>query len=305
MNHPLAFQAVILSYCARWKTVIYNAENRNEIGLHMSQVSRGIESVRAGSERIDDDSLAMAFAGLALQEERFGCRDTAQRYADQGGQLLRPQNGHRSGAEVFLHYTRYMLTPPSVTIDFDSRQWLIRFLRGAEELMTDQNTDFYLSRAPERRTAFQMESPLYALLSSGPHPSQVPPQHYKYVVQSAPTQDTCRSAALIYITAVLWDLRDSPSRTRRYLAGLLAMVRQQGLDRYPACETLVWVLLEENFDVDLKDAQRAWSTGELLRMQKQLRPDLQFEFNEILTSFLVLTTPIGGIDVFERKLMNS
>jgi hypothetical protein len=39
-----------------------------------------------------------------------------------------------------------------------------------------------------------------------------------------------------------------------------------------------------------------------LKTHKQLRPDLQFQFNEILLSLLMLTPPVRGIDAFEEEL---
>lgn len=38
-------------------------------------------------------------------------------------------------------------------------------------------------------------------------------------------------------------------------------------------------------------------------MHKQLRPDLQFQYNEILFSLLMLHPPIRGIDAFEEELL--
>lgn len=123
-----------------------------------------------------------------------------------------------------------------------------------------------------------------------------------YVLEGKPTQEISRTAALIYITAALWDFQDSPNKTNRFLEQLTTMTRDHGLDRSAACETLVWLLLEERWDADLRDAERGWSTGELLKMHKQLRPELQFRFSEILMSFLTMTPPIRGITAFAQEL---
>ena len=303
MAHPLAFQAAILAYCARWKIQLYGLDDWREHRHHMSQVRKGIKDIQAGLAEIDPDSLTMAFSGLALQEERFGSRETAQEYVDQAVQVVRPQTGSKSKAEAYMHYTRYMVIPSSVTgIDRKGRQWLTTFLRGAEELMLEHNTESYQLTVPQRQAAFQMGSPLFPLLSSGPHPSQVPQSSRMFVLQNAPTQDVSRTAALIYITAALWYFRHSPDKTGRFLDYLFKVVKEHRLDQYPACETLVWLFLEETCDADLKDPQRAWSTGELLNMTKQLPPGLQFQFNEILMSYLQLMAPIPGIDVFEKEL---
>lgn len=302
MAHPLAFQAAILAYCARWKTQIYGFKDSRELQHHMSQVGKGIEEVRKGSVKVDQDSLSFAFTGLALQEERFGSAETAVGYANQAIQVLRPRVGTKTAAEVYLHYVRYMIIPPNPVMNTEGRQWLVTFLRGAEELMKEHSAESYLAAVPHRRTAFYMGSPLFPLLSTGPHPTRVPHNWRMYVLQNAPTQDVSRGAALIYITAVLWDFRDSPSRTRRFLEHLFAIVRKHQLDRDPACETLVWALVEETCDLDLRDPERAWSTGELLNICKQLPRELQFQFNEILMSFLQLARPIPEVDAFEREL---
>ena len=126
-----------------------------------------------------------------------------------------------------------------------------------------------------------------------------------YVVRDGQTQEVSRTASLIYITAALWDFKDSISRTHRFLAYLSAMVEHHQLDRHPACETLLWLLLQQACDADLRDTERPWSTGELLRLHKQLRPDLQFHFNELLMTFLSLQPPIRGISVFEVDLQAS
>jgi hypothetical protein len=121
-------------------------------------------------------------------------------------------------------------------------------------------------------------------------------------VRNVPTQELTRTAALIYITAALWDYQDSSGQTGRFLNHLLHTVKKHELDRRPACETFIWLLLEENCDKDLKDSERGWSTGELLKIHKQLRPDLQFQYNETLLSFLMLMSPMKSVDAFEREV---
>ena len=169
--------------------------------------------------------------------------------------------------------------------------------------MMAHDTSEYLSAVPQRREAFQMESALFALLSSGPRPSRVPQDLRMYVVENPPTQEASRSAALIYVVAALWDFKDSPNKTRRFLDHLtwLAKEHDDDMGRDLACETFIWLLLEEGYDADLRDSERGWSTGALLKKHKQLRPDLQFRFNEILMSFLMMVPPIRGIDVFEAE----
>ncbi|KAL2830909.1 hypothetical protein BDW59DRAFT_14721 [Aspergillus cavernicola] len=308
MNHPLSFEAVILLYCARWKAQLYNQSNTAEIDYHLANVTKGIEDAMAGHLKIDGDSLAMALAGLALQEDRFGDKEQAGKYEERAVQILRTRPRSNGLAEVFLHYVRYIMMPPpppAPTRQDDGQEWLVTFLRAAEGLMLSHNTESYLASAPPRRTAFQMESPLFSLLSSGPRPSRVPHDSRIYVVRNVPTQEITRTAALIYITAALWDYQGSPGKTARFLNYLQNIVKNHELDRYPACESFIWYLLEENCEVDLKDPERSWSTGELLKIHKQLRPDLQFQYNETLFSFLMLAMPIRGVEAFEKELLSS
>jgi hypothetical protein len=301
MSHPLAFKAVVLSYCARWKAQLYGMTDSDEIQRHVGQAAKLIEDAIAGSAIVRPDDLAMALGGMALQEDRFGSKKQAQIYVDRAIQVMRPRTGLNSPVETFIHYVRYLMMPEAPTLYISEQQWLITFLRGAQDLVRQHNTPNYLLQAPHRAKAFEMESPLFSLLSSGPRPSQVPQASRVYVVREQ-TQELSRTASLIYITAVLWDYQESPSKTDRFLRHLCTMVKQHHLDRDPACETLLWLLLEESHDSDLRDPERGWSTGELLKVHKQLRPDLQFQFNEILMSFLAFQTPIRGVDAFEEEL---
>ncbi|RDW70874.1 uncharacterized protein DSM5745_08385 [Aspergillus mulundensis] len=304
MAHPLSFRAVILSYCARWKAQLYNHPNTREIEFHLGNARKGVEDAINGHVKIDGESLAMAFAGLALQEDRFGSKEKAAEYEDRAVQILR--TGRRSSglAEVFLHYVRYVMVPSPLALGQSEhgQGWLVTFLRAAERLMLSHNNDKYLTTTPQRRAAFQMESPLFSLLSSGPRPSRVPHDSRIYVVRNVPTQEITRTAALIYITAALWDFQDSHGKTQRFLIYLNNLVRKHELDRFPACESFIWHLLEENCDIDLKDSERGWSTGELLKIHKRLPPDLRFQYNETLFSFLMLVQPIRGVETFEKEL---
>ncbi|KAJ5951838.1 uncharacterized protein N7479_010251 [Penicillium vulpinum] len=305
MGNPLSFKAVVLSYCARWKAQLYNMPDSSDIQRHVGQAVKLIDDVSSGSALIRADDLTMALSGMALHEGRFGNKQLAQVYVDRAVQVMRPRTGTNRPVEVFLHYVRYLMTPEGSWIGLVEQQWLVSFLRGAEDLMRQHSSPDYLLQAPHRLKAFQMESPLFSLLSSGPRPSQVPHASRVYVVRDAHTQEVSQTASLIYITAALWTFNESPDKTDRFLQFLCTTVKQHHLDRDPACETLLWLLLEEGYDSDLQDPERAWSTGELLKAHKQLRPDLQFQFNEILMSFLSFQTPIRGVTAFEEDLRQS
>lgn len=305
MGHPLSFKAVVLSYCARWKAQLYGMTDSDEIQRHVRQAAKLIEEATSGSAIVSPDDLVMALGGMALQEERFGSKEQAQQYVERAVKVLRPRTGSNPAVETFIHYIRYLMTPEVPTPNPADQKWLTTFLRAAKDLMHRHNTPEYLRQAPHRVHAFEMASPLFTLLSSGPRPSQVPQASRVYVVRDAQTQEPSRTASLIYITAALWDYQESPSKTDRFLRYLWTLVKQHHLDRDPACETLLWLLLEEGCDSDLRDPERGWSTGELLKVHKQLRPDLQFLWNEILMNFLSFQTPIRGIEAFEEELLHS
>lgn len=302
MDHPVTFQAVILTYCARWKAQLHGITDSPEVIRHVGQARKNIDDATRGIIQVPPDQLAMALSGMALAEERFGDKLEGQRCLDQAVQLMRPRPGFSPSVEVFLHYVRFILLPQNTEVRPADREWLVSFLWGAQELMHRHNSPNYLAHTPQRRDAFEMESPLFSLLSSGPRPSQVPQAARMYVVRDAQTQEISRTAALIYITAALWDFKDSANKCSRFIQYLCSMVEHHQLDRQPACETLLWLLLEQGCDPDLQVHERAWSTGELLITHKQLRPDQQFHFNEILMSFLTLRAPIRGIDIFEKEL---
>ena len=303
MRRSISFQTVVLCYCARWKAHVHEL-NSEQVQQHLSHVVRLVNEEEG--RRKDEDGLAMALGGLALQEYRFGSRTLADEYMSRALSIIRPHTGSDRPVETFLLYVWYIVTPPAAptmvpSIDPEGQRWLVTFLRGAEELMMVHSTAEYLSAVPQRRDAFRMESPLFPLLSSGPRPSRVPHESRVYVVENPPTLEASRSAALIYVMAALWDFKDSFNKTRRFLEHLTNIAKKHDLGRDLACETFIWLLLEEGYDTDLRESERGWTTGALMKKHKQLRPDQQFHFNEILMSFLMMIPPIRGIDVFESE----
>ncbi|KAJ5527083.1 hypothetical protein N7513_011242 [Penicillium frequentans] len=304
MGHPVSFQAVILTYCARFKALIQENPNSEEVQRHVGQARKNIQDATTGSLLVNEDYLAMAMAGMALGEDRFGSKPDAQAYLEQAARIMRPRTGINRPVEAFLHYVRLILPPPQTTVvDLAAPQWMVAFLRAAEDIMRQHSAPEYLAKAPQRRDMFQMECPLFSLLSSGPRPSQVPHASRMYVVRDPQTQEVSRTAALIYITAALWDFKDSTDKTVRFLIYLNSLVAQHQLDRHPACETLLWLLLEQGCEPDLRNPERAWTAGDMIKSHRKLRPDLQFHFNEILMSFLTLRPPIRGIDKFQEDLL--
>lgn len=303
-EHPVVFHMVIMTYCARYYGHIENQSESEIVQRHLNQARQYLLDATTGYVPLQEDHLGFAIAGMALHEHRFGKKDEARGYLDHACRILRPRTGCNTQVEAFLHYILYLLPlpPTPITIEPAAQQFLVTFLWEAEGIMREHSTPEFQAQAPQRPNAFAMNSPLFPLLSSGPRPSEVPVESRMYVLADWDTQEVSRTVSLITITAAFWDFKGCASKTGRFLAYLGSVVEQHQLDRHPACETLMWLLLEQGYDGDLRNAERPWLAGELLRTHKQLRPDLQFLFNEILMSFLTLREPIRGIDVFEREL---
>jgi hypothetical protein len=303
MRHPVTFQAMILGYCARWQAQVYGIRDDTLIAFYSAQAEQAVSNPVQDGGLVDEDSLALVFSGLALQEERFGDKQKAGEYAQKAIQVVRPRTGSNHSTEAILLYILYTMAPRPSTISEDGARWLVTFLRSAERLMAEHNTAHFLSLVPQRSTAFQFGSPLYALLSSGPHPTQVPSDSRHFVVNTkTPTMEWSRTAALVYITTALWDYEETANKAARFLDHLVKTAEQYDIHRYHACESFVWLLLEEGYEADLREPERAWSTRELLTIHKMLPPDLQFRFDEILLVYLMLSPPINGIGSFERDL---
>lgn len=301
-EHPVAFQATILTYCARWKAQLQGTPDTEEVRRHVGQARKNVQDAMAGILNVHPDYIAFALVSLALGEQRFGSSRDGQGYLQQAVQIMRGRTGSNPSVDTWIHYVSFILPPFNLPSDGSIPFQLVTFLRCAEDLMNKHKTPQYLAQVPDRRDVFLMERPLFALLSSGPRPSPLDHASRIYVVRNSQTQEVSRTAALIFITATLWDFRDSADKTARFLSYLKEIVGEHELDRQPACETLVWLLLEQGCDPDLRDPERAWSTGELVRAHRHLPPDLQFNFNEILMSYLTLSPPIRGINVFQEQL---
>ncbi|KAJ5106834.1 hypothetical protein N7456_003509 [Penicillium angulare] len=300
-QHIVPFQAVILTYCARAKAQVQENPNNDEAQRYVIQARKNIQDGATGALQVHPDHLVVALSGLALSEDRFGDKQVARAYLEQASRIMRPHSGRNFHAEAFLHYVRFLLPSPNLVVEPSALQWLVAFLRGAEQLMIMHSAPEYHAQAPQRLDMFQ-DCQLFALLSSGPRPSQVPHASRMYVVRDPQTQEVSRTTALLYITAAMWDFKDSADQTNRFLIYLKGIVDQHQLAQNPACESLLYILLEQGCDPDLRNAERAWSVCEILKTHRLLRPELQFNFNEILMSFLTLRSPVRGIDVFEEEL---
>lgn len=310
VRHPVTFQAVILGYCARWKGQL-SGNPQGQAALvqyYQTQVEQVINRPDSNSAGMDDDQLALTFTGLTLQEDRFGDKQKARQLLQQAIhiQQTRTTPVADNAGRAFLFYVMSVMPPMSCAIPVGGTPWLLDLLHSGESLMRQHNTADYLAQVPQRATAFNFESPLYRLLASGPQPSQVPDDSRQYVVNKhIPTMEWSRTAALMYITMALWNYESSSNQTARFLDYLMHMVKEYSLDRHPACESFIFLLVEESCDPDLKAPDRSWSTVELLRIYKTLPPHLQFRLNEMLLGYLMLIPPLRSVDSFEKDLHDS
>ena len=301
-RHPIPFQAVVLGYCSRWRARRTGIADHELINRYRTQTELAVNN--PVGNRMDEDDLVMTLTGLALQEERYGEQAKASECVQRALQIQRNRTTIPDGVcQAFLFFVLCVMIPRSYIISLEGIRSLVDFLRRGEELMAQQNTAEYLAMVPQRATTFGYESDLYRLLASGPRPSRVPMSDRSYVVNKmVPTTDWTHSAALIYLLTALWSFRDSPSRSSRFLDYLTLIVRKYGLDRDDSCESLAFILTEEDCDYDLKASARVWSTAELLQIVKILPRDLQFRFNELILGQLMMISRNDCVDSFERDL---
>lgn len=306
MRHRATFEAVVLGYCARWEYHLSPGSDDSQVRHYESRVQQALLSERGPDGPVfDDDTLSMIFTGLALQEARFGDKEKGCKYARQAQQLQLNRQSHSVDmvGRPFLLYVLGIMDPPSLTVGPDEAARLIDYLRMASQAMKEDTDKKYLAGVPQRTTAFQFDSPLFQLLSSGPRPTQVPINcHYYVVNKERPTMEWARTAALIYIVLALCEFRGQQSKVARFLDHLHRLLVDYGLDRNPACESFMYFLLEETFDADLRHPSRAWRTSDLLDIHKRLPFEIQFRFNEMLLSYLMLNPPVTTVDAFGRDL---
>jgi hypothetical protein len=306
MRHRTSFEALILGYCARWKPHLDGKPNDAMIQYYDLQVQFALSNMgRHGANDFDDDSLSLSFTGLMLQEERFGDKHKAQQYAQKAKnvQLYRKSQPMDTTCRSLLFFILCIMNPPCQSISIDEKLQLVDLLRMGDRFMTEHATQEYLRDVPRREDTFHFKSPIYQLLSSGPRPSQVPLESRSYVVnKNTPTMEWSRTAALMYIVLALYSYRGSKDKTARFLDHLHYLISKHDLDRNPACESFIFFLVEESYDADMRQPDRAWQTNELLNVHKKLPPDMQFRFNETLLNFLMLVPPVVPVDDFEEKL---
>lgn len=305
MQHPLTFQVVILTYCARYRDHCYGLVESPESNHHIAQARRYLDNYIQTADDPEDDNVAMAVTALSLQDERYGSRKTAVRDIESARHMMRSRLGRINVAETFLHYVHYLTGPPERPNDRGVVYPLINFLRLAERLMVEHKSIPFLAQIPERQRLFEIGTPLHQLLSSGPRPTQVSPEKHRWVLKYHPITETCRTASLLYITMALFDCQGSAEKCRRLLKHLTTIIFEQKLDGVPAVESFTWFLIEERWqveDTDLRNPARPMAVGDALKNLKLLGPDLQFHYTESLLGLLMLTTPLTSLRAFEKGI---
>ncbi|OKL58209.1 hypothetical protein UA08_06534 [Talaromyces atroroseus] len=306
VRHRITFEAVILGYCSRWALHLSHSSDDSVFRHYESRVRQAIiNKTDRGGIALDDDTISLALVGLALQEERFGDKDKAREYARQAKDL----QVHRKsrpidavGRPVLLYFLAIM-EPPTSGVSLDEASKLVDFLHVARQSMEKDATSHYLREVPQRSAVFQYDSPLFQLLSSGPRPSQVPIDRRFFVVnKNVPTTEWARTAGLIYVMLSLYDFCGEKRKVIRFLEYLQQLIQDYGLDRNPACESFLYLLLEETFSADLRDPERAWRANEILDIHKRLPFELQFRFNELLLDYLMLNPSVTTVEAFERDV---
>lgn len=305
LTHRVSFEGIILGYCSRWEFHLNNRTDDSVWRNYEFRVRQAIMNKTDEHGPLEDDTITLALGGLALQETRFGDKNKAREYVGQARdiQLHKKTKPTNRLCQPLLFFLLTIMDPQDIAIHLTEANVLLVFLRRARECMEKDSDDQYLMTVPQRSASFQFDCPLFQLLSSGPRPSQVPVDRRFFVVnKNVPTTEWARTAALIYIILALCDFCGDQVKTSRFLAELQQLLIRYGLDRNPACESLLFFLLEDTWSEDLKNPKRGWQTSQVVEIHKRLPFELQFRFNEMLLGYLMLIPPITSVEAFERDL---
>ncbi|KAF3483080.1 uncharacterized protein GIQ15_02404 [Arthroderma uncinatum] len=312
MRDMATFHVVILTYGARFEACASgNKERGTETSrAYVAAAQKLLEDELHEEKRMEGDNdwddggkIVMALASLSVQEDRFGITDRGKPYLEEA--LDRLRKGPRKGArrrrqrdwgteDTYTHYIRLTLAPGGgIALTPADGERLVAFVHDAEAIRTSLSSLSSPSSSSSKKRgggsyldAFRFHSPLHLLLAAGPIPTHVPPHERRWVIQSTSVGHQCRTAALIYIVAALLDLNDEDRRTR-FMDGLMGKVVRHRLDREPSTETLLWVLLEDDWEKDLRNSHRTWFVGDLMTATKGMGESLQFLFGEVLLRSLM------------------
>ena len=286
MMHPMTFHVTILSYSARYQSHIAGYKDTPVSIVYSTTADRMLADYKRNAHDPFDNKIIMALTALALQEDRYGDKKKATQHLSDAMRRANRYPGRSPLHETFLHYVRYTVTPQSPLQDPNDVLQLVNLLRGAETLALHSP---FVGQVPLLASVFQFGTPLHLLLSSGPHPTSVPNGDRMWVVKYGSHHDTCRTASLVYITMSILDYSDQPEKCTRFLNALMSKIYERELDRSTSTESLLWLLLEEQYpDLELKNPFRAWFVGDMMKIVSRLPPPLQFQFSELLLRQLML-----------------
>ncbi|KLJ06516.1 hypothetical protein EMPG_10084 [Blastomyces silverae] len=304
MQHPMTFHVCVLTYSARYLASVHRIKNNLlQCSSYISTAENMLATYLKKAQRQGDGISTMALTALSVQEARYGNRQKSRQYLDNAVQSLRSQDGKRLAGDTYTHYGRLTMFRQDLPFSMKHASQLLSFLHSAEALAFSHSTPAFLSIAPQRKAAFEYMTPLHIALSGGPHPSQVPEKDRVWVLKYE-LSALCRVSALVYLNKALWDQRNSPETCVRYLNNIMVNVREHLEPNFPI-ESFLWLLLQDICDFDLRNPDRAWFVGDIMETFKQIPQPLQFQFTELLLSFLMLKPPDFNItfEGFERQIL--
>ncbi|PGH05559.1 hypothetical protein GX51_02898 [Blastomyces parvus] len=304
MQHSMTFHVCVLTYSARYLASVHQDEdNLLRCSSYISTAENMVATYLKKGQRQGDCISTMALTALSVQEARYGNRQKSRHYLDNAVQSLRSQDGKRLAGDTYTHYGRLTMFRQDLPFNMKHASQLLSFLQNAETLALSHSTPAFLSIAPQRKAAFEYMTPLHTTLSGGPHPSKVPEKDRVWVLKYE-LSGLCRVSALVYLNKALWDQRSSPEACVRYLNNIMANGREHLEPNFPI-ESFLWLLLQDNCDFGLRNPGRAWFVGDIMESFKQIPQLLQFQFSELLLSFLMLKPPDFNITLegFERQIL--
>ncbi|OAX79806.1 hypothetical protein ACJ72_05872 [Emergomyces africanus] len=289
MQHPVTFHVCVLTYTARYLASVRRTSNTTQCSPYTFTAENMLTAYLKSGQRRGDCISTMALTALSVQEARYGSGEKSSHYLDAAVRSLRSRETERLFGDTYTHYGRLTMFKRDLPFDMKHASQLLSFLRNAEFLALSHSRPAFVSIAPQRKVAFEYMTPLQLILSGGPHPSQIPEKDRVWVVKYE-LSSLCRVSSLVYLNKALWDQRESPEGCIRYLNNLIGNMRKHLEPNFPI-ESFSWLLLQDICDFDLRSPDRAWFVGDIMESFKLLPQLLQFQFTELLLSFLMLKPP--------------
>ncbi|KIW49236.1 hypothetical protein PV05_10932 [Exophiala xenobiotica] len=165
-------------------------------------------------------------------------------------------------------------------------QWteFITFLKCTEHLALVQagmqRNAITKSKQALRYSAFLPGESFYTLLASEDAPRYTEACKYEQII--------ARLAVLMTINLAIWEYRHSTELSEQFFHELAESVKQNGLERHQSVEALLQILLSGSGDPPLRNTERPWFVGRMLKVANRLsRPNFD-RLNYVLLRFLTL-----------------